>query len=162
MSTAYIAVGSNLGNKQRNCKKGIAALNQTPGITVTAHAKLYKTAPVDFTDQEWFVNTAVRVATELLPRDLLRQLKKIESDVGRIQSDIRFGPRVLDLDIILYDNLVFKSDKLEIPHPRMHKRRFVLRPICDIDPFAMHPTFKKPVKTLLDGIEDPDQDIVVL
>ena len=162
MSTAYIAVGSNLGNKQSNCKKGIAALNQTPGITVTAHAKLYKTAPVDFTDQDWFVNTAVRVATELLPRDLLRQLKRIESEIGRIQSDIRFGPRVLDLDIILYDNLVFKSDKLEIPHPRMHKRRFVLRPICDIDPFAIHPTLKKPVKTLLDSIEDPGQDIVVL
>jgi 2-amino-4-hydroxy-6-hydroxymethyldihydropteridine diphosphokinase len=162
LSSAYISIGSNLGDKQSNCKKGIAALNKTPGITVTAHAKFYKTAPVDFTDQDWFVNTAVRIATELLPRDLLRQLKRIESDVGRIQSGIRFGPRVLDLDIILYDNLVFKSDKLEIPHPRMHKRRFVLGPICDIDPLVMHPTLKKPVKTLLDGIEDPDQDIVVL
>ncbi len=161
-SIAYIAVGSNLGDKQSNCEKGIAALNQTPGITVTARAKLYKTAPVDFTDQDWFVNTAVSVTTDLAPHDLLKQLKRIESAVGRLKSDIRFGPRVLDMDIILYDTLVFKSDTLEIPHPRMHKRRFVLRPICDIDPLVMHPALKNPVKTLLDGIEDPDQELVVL
>jgi len=162
LSTAYIAVGSNLGDKQGNCEQGIAALTQTAGITVTAQAKLYKTAPVDFTDQAWFVNTAVRVATDLAPWDLLTQLKRIESAVGRIKTDIRFGPRVLDMDIILYDDLIFKSDTLEIPHPRMHKRRFVLRPICDIDPTAMHPTLNKPVKVLLDGISDPGQEIALL
>ena len=162
MSTAYIAVGSNLGDKQQNCEKGIAALIRTPETAVTARAEFYRTAPVDFTDQEWFVNTAVRVTTDLAPHDLLKRLKSIENDVGRIKSDIRFGPRILDMDIIFYDTLVLKSDTLEIPHPRMHKRRFVLRPICDIDPAAMHPTLKRPVKTLLDEIEDPDQDIVVM
>ena len=162
MSTAYIAVGSNLGDKQSNCEKGIAALNQTQGITVNSQAKLYKTAPVDFTDQDWFVNTAVRVVTDLAPRALLKQLKRIENAAGRIKSDIRFGPRVLDLDIIFYDNLVLNSDTLEIPHPRMHKRRFVLRPICDIDPAAMHPKYKKTVANLLDGIADPDQEITAL
>jgi len=162
LSTAYISIGSNLGDKQNNCEKGIAALNRIPGTTVTALAKLYKTAPVDFTEQEWFVNTAVRVTTDLAPHDLLIQLKRIENAAGRIKSDIRFGPRVLDMDIVFYDTLVCKSDSLEIPHPRMHKRRFVLRPICDIDPTAMHPTLNKPVKDLLDSIRDPGQDIVLL
>jgi len=162
MNTVYIAVGSNLGDKAGNCDRGIEALVKTRGVTVTARAKMYKTAPVDFIEQDWFVNTAIKVQTELEPLDLLKCLKKIEKDAGRLKSDIRFGPRVLDMDIIFYENLAFKSDTLEIPHPRMHKRRFVLRPICDIDPAAMHPTLKQSVKILLDRIEDPGQDIVEL
>ncbi len=162
MNSAYIAIGSNLGDKQVNCARGIAALNRVPGISVTARAKYYKTAPVDFTDQDWFVNTAVKVETRLAADDLLRQLKKIEQAAGRTKSGIRFGPRVLDMDIIFLGDLIFKSDRLEIPHPRMHKRRFVLEPICDIDPTAMHPVLEKPVKTLLAQIADPDQAIVEL
>lgn len=162
MSTAYIAVGSNLGEKRSNCALGIDSLDQISEIAVTARAGFYKTAPVDYTDQDWFVNTVVRIETNLAPADLLIRLKQIERDAGRDKKGIRFGPRVLDLDIIFYDDLVLRTKALDIPHPRMHKRRFVLRPICDIDPTAMHPTLKMPVKSLLAAINDPDQDIELL
>ena len=162
LSTAYIAVGSNLGDKRQNCARGIEALDQTREITVTARAGFYKTAPVDYTAQDWFVNTAVRLDTSLEPVDLLARLKQIERDVGREKGGIRFGPRVLDLDIIFFDDLVLRTEVLDVPHPRMHKRRFVLRPICDIDPSAVHPTLKVPVKALLEAIDDPDQDIELL
>ena len=162
MSTAYIAIGSNLGDKRKNCAMGIDALDQIREITVTARAGIYKTAPVDYTDQDWFVNTAVRVETDLSPDDLLIRLKQIERDAGRDKRGVRFGPRVLDLDIIFYDDLVIRTEDLDIPHPRMHKRRFVLRPICDIDPSAIHPTLKIPVNALLEAINDPDQDIELL
>ncbi|MCP3952043.1 MAG: 2-amino-4-hydroxy-6-hydroxymethyldihydropteridine diphosphokinase [Desulfobacterales bacterium] len=162
MSTAYIAVGSNLGDKRENCNRGIDALERIRDITVTGRAGFYKTAPVDYTDQDWFVNTAIRIDTRLSPDDLLIRLKKIEQESGRKRGGIRFGPRVLDLDIIFYDDLVLQTRVLDIPHPRMHKRRFVLRPICDIDPSAMHPTLESPVKVLLEAIKDPDQDIELL
>ncbi len=162
MSTAYIAVGSNLGDKRQNCIRGVEALDQIREITVTARARFYKTAPVDYTDQDWFVNTAVRLETDFPPGELLSRLKQIERDAGRDKGGIRFGPRVLDLDIIFFDDLVLQTEALDIPHPRMHKRRFVLRPICDIDPLAMHPTLRAPVKALLAAIDDPDQDIELL
>jgi 2-amino-4-hydroxy-6-hydroxymethyldihydropteridine diphosphokinase len=162
LSTAYIAVGSNLGDKRKNCVQGINALDATHAIRVTDRAGFYKTAPVDYTDQDWFVNTVVRIATDLSPGDLLSRLKQIEQDAGRNKEGIRFGPRILDLDIIFYDDLVLRTEALDIPHPRMHKRRFVLRPICDIDPWAMHPAMKTPVNALLEAIDDPDQDIELL
>ncbi len=141
---------------------GIDALDQIREITVTARAGFYKTAPVDYTDQDWFVNTAVRIETDLSPDNLLTRLKQIERDAGRNKGGLRFGPRVLDLDIIFYDDRVLRTDVLDIPHPRMHKRRFVLRPICDIDPTVMHPTLKTPVNALLEAIDDPDQDIELM
>lgn len=163
MSTAYIAIGSNLGDKRQNCVAAVSALERVREIEVTARARFYKTAPVDYTDQAWFVNTAVRIATELSPEDLLSRLKQIEREAGRdTEAGIRFGPRVLDLDILFYDDLVLSTEKLEIPHPRMHKRRFVLRPFCDIAPSTVHPTLEMPVKDLLEAIDDPDQDIELL
>jgi 2-amino-4-hydroxy-6-hydroxymethyldihydropteridine diphosphokinase len=159
VNSAFIAIGSNLGDKYQNCLRGIAALAETTLITVTDRAGFYKTAPVDFTDQDWFVNTAVKITTGLTPTELLERLKHIERESGRDTRGLRFGPRILDLDIIFFNDLVVRTDNLEIPHPRMHKRRFVLRPICDIDPTAKHPTLKSPVNALLEAIDDPEQDI---
>ena len=162
LNIAYIAVGSNLGDKQQNCIRGIDALEQMPEIVVTDRARFYKTAPVDYTDQDWFVNTAIRVTTELNPDGLLNRLKQVELEVGRKTGGIRFGPRVLDLDIIFYGDLVIDTETLEIPHPRMHKRRFVLRPICDIDPTVVHPVLNTSVEALLVAVNDPDQEIAPL
>ena len=162
MNRVFIAIGSNLGDKQQNCLRGIAALDRTPDIVVTDRARFYKTASVDYTDQDWFVNTAIRIVTDLTPDDLLKRLKQIEQESGRGQQTIRFGPRILDLDIIFFGDLVLRTATLEIPHPRMHKRRFVLGPICDIDPTAVHPTLNMPVNALLEAIDDPDQEIEVL
>jgi 2-amino-4-hydroxy-6-hydroxymethyldihydropteridine diphosphokinase len=158
--TAYIGAGSNIGDKLLNCKNGISALTNTQDAAVKAWSRFYKTEPVDYKNQDWFINVVVKVETPLAPFELLKTLKSIEKDAGRMDGFLKFGPRVLDLDIILYDDLVANSSELIVPHPRMHKRRFVLRPICDIDPTIVHPVFKKEMQALLDVIDENEQRIV--
>jgi 2-amino-4-hydroxy-6-hydroxymethyldihydropteridine diphosphokinase len=118
------------------------------------------TEPVDFTDQEWFLNAVISVDTALAPLDLLRELKSIEKASGRDYDIVRFGPRTLDLDIIFYDDLVMSSRELTIPHPRMHERRFVLKPLCDIDADLVHPMRNRRVDALLDELAEDGQRIV--
>jgi 2-amino-4-hydroxy-6-hydroxymethyldihydropteridine diphosphokinase len=156
---AYISVGSNIGNKLENCQKGVAALISSGSTEILKHSRIYKTDPVDYTDQDWFINYAVKIQTVLDPFQLLSVLNAIQHRAGRIVDKIRFGPRVLDMDIILYDDLVIHSAKLIIPHPRMHKRRFVLKPICDIDPEIIHPILKKSMQYLLDSLKDNGQGV---
>ena len=158
--TAYIGAGSNIGDKLLNCKNGIAALTRANKTVLKNRSKFYKTEPVHYKDQDWFVNWVVKIETTLDPFDLLNELKSIERDTGRVYNPIRFGSRTLDLDIILYDDLVKNSADLIIPHPRMHKRRFVLRPICDIDPKIVHPVLKKDMQYLLDILDENEQRII--
>jgi 2-amino-4-hydroxy-6-hydroxymethyldihydropteridine diphosphokinase len=114
---------------------------------------------VDFEDQDWFVNAAVKIETKLSPRGLLEAIQEIQTRRGRKPNTVRFGPRALDLDIIFYDAVVMNAEGLKIPHPRMHKRRFVLQPICDIDPSIMHPILQKDMRTLLNELKDSAQVI---
>ncbi|WP_435548084.1 2-amino-4-hydroxy-6-hydroxymethyldihydropteridine diphosphokinase [Desulfobacterium sp. N47] len=158
--TAYISVGSNIGDKLLNCKKGIEALTDPGVVEIIAWSHFYKTSPVDYKDQDWFINAVVKVETALKPDDLLKKMVSVQYNAGRIEDKVRFGPRVLDLDIILYDDLVIDSPKLTIPHPRMHKRLFVLKPLCDIDSSVIHPVFKKDIKYLLDNLDDNEQQII--
>ena len=158
--TAYIGAGSNLGNKLFNCKNGIALLIKYSDAVLKGQSRFYKTEPVDYTAQDWFINCVVKIETTLDPFDLLLTLKLIERDVGRVVDPIRFGPRILDLDILLIDNFVINSSKLIVPHPRMHKRRFVLRPICDIDSTIMHPVLMKNMKSLLEMLDGDEQRVV--
>ena len=159
MPNAIISVGSNIGDKLKYCQDGIAALIR-PGIsTLKAQSLFYKTAPVDYTDQDWFINAAVKIETELTPLKLLDQLQAIQQNAGRDSHTIRFGPRTLDMDIIFYDDRIMRSDRLTLPHPRMHKRRFVLKPICDIDPQIIHPLIGKTVGQLLNELDDHLQHI---
>jgi 2-amino-4-hydroxy-6-hydroxymethyldihydropteridine diphosphokinase len=157
--TAIVCVGSNMGDKCANCKKGIDALQTRGGCQLLGQSRFFRTTPVDRLDQDWFVNAALCVQTRLEPEALLAQLKDIERWVGRRET-VRFGPRVLDLDIIFFDALVMQTPGLVLPHPRMHKRRFVLEPICDINPKIYHPIFKKSVRQLLDALDDPTQEVV--
>jgi len=157
--TAYISVGSNLGDKMANCRKGIFGLGQTGGVEVVRVAPCYRTAPVDFLDQEWFVNTVVKIETSLSPANLLRKLKSIETQIGRKPPPVRFGPRILDLDVVLYDDVVMELENLVLPHPRMHERRFVLQPFCDIDPDVVHPVLGQTITDLLMQLDDPQQSI---
>ena len=157
--SVIISVGSNIGDKQDNCQKGIDHLMASGNATLVKASRFYRTSPVDYLDQEWFVNAAVKFETILEPLELLEVLKAVQQQCGRTKSGIRFGPRVLDLDIIFYDRLVMKSPTLEIPHPRMHKRRFVLQPICDIDPDIIHPLLNIPVKSLLNQLGDNGQEV---
>jgi 2-amino-4-hydroxy-6-hydroxymethyldihydropteridine diphosphokinase len=158
--TAYISVGSNLGDKLDNCRRGIEALTDTGKCRLIDQSNIYRTEPVDYTDQDWFVNYAVKIETGLNPFSLLDTIKSIERNAGRIKDDVRFGPRVLDMDILLYDEIVLNDPRLTIPHPRMHKRRFVLKPICDIDPHINHPVIKRNMQSLLNNLDEKGQRIV--
>jgi 2-amino-4-hydroxy-6-hydroxymethyldihydropteridine diphosphokinase len=158
--TAYIGAGSNIGNKFLNCQNGIDVLIKSYKAVLKGQSRFYKTEPVDYNDQDWFVNCVVKIETTLDPLQLLNKLKSIERDAGRLDDPIKFGPRILDLDIIFFDDLVTNSSGLVIPHPRMHKRRFVLRPMCDIDPRIVHPALEKDVQYLLDMLDENEQRVV--
>ncbi len=156
---AYISVGSNLGDKTANCRRGIEALERSGACQVLARSRLYRTAPVDYADQDWFVNGVVKVATELEAADLLRAMLTAEQEAGRVRGAVRFGPRVLDLDLIFYGDRVIEGPGIRIPHPRMHKRRFVLQPMCDIDKTFLHPLLKRTVQGLLEDLDPGEQPV---
>ena len=148
MATIHIGIGSNLGNREENCVKATRFLLDK-GIIVTSMSSMIETEPWGVTDQQKFINTAIEAQTDLGPRELLDILKKIESDMDR-QPSVKWGPRIIDLDILFYDDLVMKTDGLEIPHPYMNKRDFVLIPLAEIAPDKIHPVLKKSVKELLE------------
>ena len=151
MAIVHIGIGSNLGNREENCKKAIGLLLEN-GITVTRLSSMIETEPWGVTDQHEFVNAAVETHTDLGPEELLVTLKKIESDMGRLPS-AKWGPRLLDLDILFYDDLVMKTDDLEIPHPYIKERDFVLKPLAEIAPEKVHPVLKKTVSELLQSLQ---------
>ena len=158
--TVYLSVGSNLGDKLGNCLQGIDTLTAGATCRLRACSRFYRTSPVDYTAQDWFVNAAVEIASTLRPVDLLGELITIQRQMGRKADAIRFGPRVLDLDILLYDDRIINTPELQIPHPRMHKRAFVLMPICDINPTIVHPVLGKSVADLLDCLNDDEQHVI--
>ncbi|MBU4464068.1 MAG: 2-amino-4-hydroxy-6-hydroxymethyldihydropteridine diphosphokinase [Proteobacteria bacterium] len=151
---AYISAGSNIGNRLENCKNSLTYLAESKTSIIRSISPFYMTEPVDYINQDWFVNLVVKIETRLDPFRLLDKLKSIQGDAGRNHNAERFGPRILDLDIIMYDDIIINSPELIIPHPRMHKRRFVLKPICDIAPHIVHPVLKKDMQYLLDRLDD--------
>jgi 2-amino-4-hydroxy-6-hydroxymethyldihydropteridine diphosphokinase len=158
----YIGVGSNLGNKLENCRKGLNELVARTDSRLVASSRIYRTEPVDYLQQDWFVNYVVQLSTRMDPPGLLRQIQGVQLDAGRPPHGVRFGPRVLDLDILLFDDRVIESDGLMIPHPRLHKRRFVLQPLCDINPNILHPVLKLSVKKLLAALKKDGQRVIAL
>lgn len=119
---------------------------------VRAVSSFYETEPVDYREQPWFLNCAVEVATELMPRQLLARLKTLERELGRQQAKVPKGPRVIDIDIILFAGSVVELPGLVVPHPAMHERRFVLQPLAEIAPQSRHPVLKCTVRELLDAL----------
>ncbi len=158
----FISIGSNIGNKLQNCRTGIAAITQPGRAVLRAQSRFYKTEPVNFRDQDWFVNAVIQIETCDPPEVLFSQLKYIEKKAGRLETPVRFGPRILDLDILLYNDQVIDTAELTVPHPRMHQRRFVLQPMCDIAPGWVHPVLKKDMQTLLEGLGINEQGIIQL
>lgn len=160
--SAFISVGSNLGDKLEQCRRGVDALVAGGNIRITGRSRMYRTEPVDFIDQDWFVNCVIRIETDLGPLELLDRLQSVQRQAGRTARGVRFGPRVLDLDILLYEGRVMNDPRLTLPHPRMHRRRFVLKPLCDIDPDAVHPVSGQTAKTLLAALDEDGQQVLEL
>jgi len=144
--TVYLALGSNVGNRAANLKAAIAAL--PPQMEVKAKSRVYETPPWGYTNQEKFLNQAVKARTYLEPEPLLKHLKRLEVALGRVPT-FQYGPRLIDIDILLYDDLVFDSADLKIPHPQMHERGFVLLPLMDIAPDLVHPVKKQTIRQLI-------------
>jgi len=151
VAIVYIGIGSNLGNREKNCLDALKILEKK-GIVVKKKSSLYETSPWGVTDQPRFMNMVVEVETELEPHKLLRTLKDIERQVGRGET-FKWGPRIIDLDILLFNDLFLRNDILQIPHPLMHKREFVLKPLCEIASDKIHPLLKVRIRDLLEKLE---------
>jgi len=149
----YIAMGSNVGDRAAMLERGIAAMNAA-GVHVLRQSSLYASEPVDAPPQAWFLNAVVEAETTLMPRQLLRTLMGIEHALGRRRTMVR-GPRTLDLDILFYGSSVIRARDLEVPHPRLDRRRFVLAPLAELAPALRHPVSHKTVSELL--AEAPDE-----
>ena len=148
---AYIAIGSNLGDKEKNIKEALEIINNSGHSKINKVAKYYNTKPVGYTEQDEFLNTAIEMKTLLSPKNLMKFLLKVEKDLKR-ERIIKWGPRTLDLDIIFYDDLISSDEEVIIPHPRMEERLFVLEPLCDIAPYKLHPILNKRIIDIRDNI----------
>ncbi|WP_297213414.1 MULTISPECIES: 2-amino-4-hydroxy-6-hydroxymethyldihydropteridine diphosphokinase [Thermodesulfovibrio] len=150
MNLIYLSLGSNLGDREKNLETALSEL-KNEGIVILKKSSIYETAPWGYEKQPEFLNMAMEGLTLLEPYDLLKLIKEIENKMGR-KKTIKYGPRVIDIDIIFYNNIILKSEVLTIPHPLMHKRDFVLKPLCEIASEFIHPELKISVKKLLDNL----------
>lgn len=147
MATIFLALGSNLGERSAHLAQARAHLARS--LTLQAASPIYETEPWGVTDQPRFLNQVVQAETDLTPKALLALVKQIEADMGRDFSTVRYGPRVIDIDILGYDDLVWQSPRLTIPHARLHERAFVLAPLHDIAPDWVHPGLGLTVTAML-------------
>jgi 2-amino-4-hydroxy-6-hydroxymethyldihydropteridine diphosphokinase len=147
MKTIYLSLGSNVGDRKTNLRAAIAALADA-AVRVTRVSSFYETEPVDFLEQPWFLNCVVEAETELEPLALLRALREIESRMGN-KKTIAKGPRLIDMDILLFGHETIDTPELQVPHPRMTERRFVLVPLAEIAPKLQHPSWSASVAELL-------------
>jgi len=149
MTTAYIGIGSNVGDRQAFCRRAVEELGNSPGIRVRATSGLYETTAVGGVPQRSFVNMVCKIESDIGAREVFEICKSIEVRLGREPSDIRWGPRVIDLDVLLFDDEKIVEPDLEIPHARLTERRFVLVPLLEVDPRASDP-WGMPYRTYLD------------
>ena len=151
---AFIGIGSNRGKPADECREALRRLADTPGIKFLRSSSLYRTEPVGFMDQAWFINAVAEIRTVLSSRMLFETVKEIERRMGRTEGT-KWGPRVIDLDLLFYGQEVVTENDLVIPHPELHRRGFVLVPLCEIASYAIHPAFGISARGLMDRLTDP-------
>jgi len=147
LKTAYLSLGSNIGDREANLRTALDELHPE------RVSPIYETEPVDYRDQAWFLNVVAEVRTDRFPRQFLAMTQRIERELGRVRT-IAKGPRTIDIDILLFGSTVVHTKDLEIPHPRMAERRFVLQPLADLAPEVRHPVTHRSVREMLDALAD--------
>ena len=151
---AFIGIGANMERPAEMCRTAVRELAEISEVRLLRTSSLYRTEPVGPQEQDWFINAVAEIRTGLAPGMLLKALKEIEWRLGRT-GGLKWGPRVIDLDILLYGQEVIREGELIVPHPELHRRRFVLVPLCELASYAIHPAFGVSVCGLLDRLTDP-------
>ena len=152
MRTAYLLIGGNLGNRKENLSKAVSLINEQCG-SLTRSSSIYETEAWGITDQPSFLNQALEISTSLNARQLMRKVLQIEEEMGRVRKE-KLGPRIIDIDILLFENEIHDLRFLKIPHPEMQNRRFVLVPLAEINSTLQHPVLKKTIAELLEECPD--------
>jgi 2-amino-4-hydroxy-6-hydroxymethyldihydropteridine diphosphokinase len=153
MKIIFLGIGTNLGNREGNLEQAVERIGNFPGRVLQA-SSLYETEPWGFQAEEKFLNMVVKIETDLTPDELLVKILHLESILGRVRGAEQYMSRLMDIDILFYDDLVINEDHLKIPHPLLHERKFVLVPLCEIEPGLVHPVKGKTILELLEICED--------
>ncbi|HJX34006.1 MAG TPA: 2-amino-4-hydroxy-6-hydroxymethyldihydropteridine diphosphokinase [Desulfatiglandales bacterium] len=159
MKTAYIGIGSNLGNPEENCLEAVDRIGWIPSCKVARVSGMYRTEPAGVDGQEWFANCVAEISTGISAKRLMERLLAIEKDMGRVREGGRWQARIIDLDILLFGIELIHEDNLTVPHPLMHRRRFVMVPMVDLAPDLIHPSLGKSMSELLQEIPGDGQDV---
>ena len=160
MHKAFIGIGSNLGDKQKACLQAVEQIGRIPESRLLRCSGWYLTKPVGVEGQDWYVNGVVSIETALGPLELLRQLQRVEKEMGRIRK-VRWETRVIDLDILFFDQAILTEEDLKIPHPRVHERRFTLLPLLELAPDFVHPVLDLSVRELLEQLDPQEQEVIL-
>ena len=151
MTTAYLGLGSNLGDRAANLQKALECL-ASAGVQIVRRSSIYETEPQELREQPWFLNQVVEIETTLLPIELLARIRDIERELGRVRA-VAKGPRTIDIDILFYEDVIIDTTELQLPHPRLADRRFVLEPLAELAPDLHHPATGRKVSDMLAAIE---------
>jgi len=157
---AYIGFGSNVGDGIKNCRRALEAIGADPRNRLGPCSPFYRTEPVGKRDQDWFINGVAAVETSMTPQEMLEFLLSVEDRMGRVRQE-KWGPRIIDLDILFYGDMVLDENSLQIPHPRLRERRFVLIPLKDIAPDLIHPVFRRTISQLLSELKSEEMVLPV-
>jgi 2-amino-4-hydroxy-6-hydroxymethyldihydropteridine diphosphokinase len=153
MKRVFLGIGTNLGNREGNLEQAVAKIEEYIGPILNS-SSIFETEPWRFQAKDEFLNLVVKVETILTPSGLLGRIMMIESLLGRVRSETHYTSRLIDIDILFYEDMILDEETLKIPHPLLHERKFVLVPLCEIDPEMVHPVLKKSISELLEKCED--------
>ena len=156
MNIVFIGLGTNLGKRENNLNDAVAEINRLVG-KVLKKSFIYETEPWGFQSENQFLNVIVKIETGLSPKAVLEAILRIELYLGRVRSGIQYSSRIIDIDILFYDDQEINENDLVVPHPKLHERKFVLVPLVEMEPELVHPVFKKSVSSLLDECEDKSE-----